>query len=405
MTDDVVPPAAAASDPPSSDLARSLYTALAAGDRDTLDVLLHPDFDGVLADGLPFGLGGSHRGARAMRRDGWGGIAKHFRARAEPERFLGLADGRLLVTGRYTGAGLGGSPLDAAFAHVLTIQDGRIRALVQYTDTARWAEAASPLRTVTLEVSGGIATARLDRPAAANAIDQAMARDLLEVVTRVAEDPAARVLLLAGDGPMFTAGGDIGVFAAAAPERLPALLHRMIDDYHRAIERLTALDTPVVAAVRGAAAGGGLGMVCAADVVVAAEDAVFTVGYGALGLTADGGTTWFLPRLVGMRRAQEMFLLNRRLTATEALELGLVTRIVPAGRVDAEATSIAGRLAAGPTRALGGIRRLLRQSFETGLAAQLADEKASIADVAGSADAHEGIQAFTERREPRFSGR
>ena len=103
----------------------------------------------------------------------------------------------------------------------------------------------------------------------------------------------------------------------------------MIDNFHLAIERLTGIDAPVVAAVRGGAGGGGLGLMYVADIVVAAKDTRFALGYGALGLTADGGNTWFLPRMVGMRRAQELFLLNRRLTAQEALAFGLVSRLVP----------------------------------------------------------------------------
>ena len=128
--------------------------------------------------------------------------------------------------------------------------------------------------------------------------------------------------------------------------------------------------------MRGGAGGGGLGLTYVADIVVAADDARFALGYGALGLTADGGNTWFLPRMVGMRRAQELFLLNRRLTAQEALAFGLVSRLAPDHQVDSEAASLAAKLAAGPTRAFGAVRRMLRQSFETGLSDQLDAEKA-----------------------------
>jgi 2-(1,2-epoxy-1,2-dihydrophenyl)acetyl-CoA isomerase len=391
---------------PSIELVSRLYEALATGDTRTLGALLHPDFHGRLADGMPFGIGGEYEGAAAMRRDGWGAIGRRFTARAEPEHFLPLQDGRLLVTGRYTGRGRrGGGPLDAAFAHLITITDGRIGALEQYTDTARWADAAAPYSTLTLQVAGGIATVRLDRPGNANAINVAMAADLRELATALAGDPSVRVVFLGGNGPMFTAGGDIGLFAATPPAELPPLLRRMIDDYHLALERLTELDAPIVAAVRGSAAGGGLGLVCAADYVVAADDAVFTVGYAGIGLTADGGNSWFLPRLIGMRRAQEMFLLNRRLTAPEALEWGLVNRVVPAEHVDTDAAEVAARLAAGPTRAFGGMRRLLRQSLETDLRGQLAAEKTEIVDIAATPDAAEGIAAFAAHRPPRFTGR
>ncbi|OJY40026.1 MAG: hypothetical protein BGP03_21070 [Pseudonocardia sp. 73-21] len=263
-------------------------------------------------------------------------------------------------------------------------------------------DSAAPFTTLTLDVADGIATVRLDRPDQHNAIDVAMARDLSELATRLAEDPSVRVVLLLGNGPMLTAGGDVPMLAGA--QQLPDVLRRMIDDYHLALERLTELDAPLVVGVRGAAAGGGLGLVGAADYVVAADDAVFTVGYAALGLTADGGNTWFLPRLIGMRRTQEMFLLNRRLTAAEALDWGLVNRTVPSADVDAEARVVAERLANGPTRAFGGMRTLLRQSFESGLRDQLADEKHLIVTASTTPDAREGIAAFAAKRRPSFRG-
>lgn len=399
-----MPPTVAA---PPEQLVRRLYDALADGDRTTLETLLHPDFEATLAAGMPFGIGGTRHGVAAAWDEGWGAIGRHFAVRATPERFLPLTDGRLLVLGRYVGKGRrgGGGAVDASFAHLIAFDSDRVRSLEQHTDTARWAGAAPPFSTLRLRVADGIAAVTLDRPRNGNAIDVAMARDLKELATRLAEDPSVRVVLLGGNGPMFTAGGDIDLFTKTPAAQLPAILRRMIDDYHLALERLVELDAPIVAAVKGAAAGGGLGMVCAADVVVAAEEAVFTVGYGRLGLTADGGNTWFLPRLVGMRRAQEMFLRGRRLTAAEALDWGIVSTVVPTADVDAEARRIAVEIAAGPTSAFGGVRTLLRQSFETGLRDQLAAEKTAIVEVSATADAQEGIAAFGERRRPRFTGR
>jgi len=388
-----------------ADLAHTFYAALAAGDRDQLDVLLHPEFTGRTTEGMPFGIGGDHDSPTAMRRNGWGKIARHFEARAEPERFLDLADGRLLVTGRYRGRGKqGGAPLDAAFAHLIAIDQGRIKSLEQYTDTARWHDAAGPLRTVLLDFTAGVATLRLNRPDHGNAIDTDMAADLAEAATQIAERPDVRAVLIAGNGPNFTVGGDLGLFAETAREQLPNRLRRMIDSYHLAIERLTSIDAPVVAAVRGGAGGGGLGLLYAADIVVAADDARFALGYGALGLTADGGNTWFLPRMVGMRRAQQLFLLNRRLTAQEALEFGLVSRLVASDAVETEAAAVASTLAAGPTRAFGAVRGMLRQSFETGLSDQLDAERESIVAAGSTNDAQEGIAAFIAKRRPQFRG-
>lgn len=388
-----------------ADLARALYDALAAGNRDQLDALLHPKFTGRTAEGMPFGIGGDHDSPAAMRRNGWGAIARHFEARAEPEEFLDLADGRLLVKGRYRGRGKqGGAELDAAFAHVIAIDEGRIKSLEQFTDTARWHDAAGPLRTVLLDFTDGLATLRLNRPDKGNAIDERMAADLAEAATRIAERTDVRAVLIAGNGANFTVGGDLGLFAGTAREQLPNRLRRMIDAYHLAIERLTGIDAPVVAAVRGGAGGGGLGLMYVADIVVAAENARFALGYGALGLTADGGNTWFLPRMVGMRRAQELFLLNLRLTAQEALAFGLVSRLAPDDQVENEAATLAAKLAAGPTRAFGAVRRMLRQSFETGLSDQLDAERESIVVTSATDDAHEGIAAFVAKRHPRFRG-
>lgn len=389
-----------------SDIARALYAALAAGNREQLETLLDPDFVGEIAEGMPFGIGGRHEGASAMRRNGWGAIARHFTARAEPERFLDVGEACLLVTGRYRGEGRhGGASLNAPFAHLITFEGERIARLEQYTDTARWHDAASSFKAVLLEVTDGIATLRLNRPDQGNAINEEMAADLEEASTRIAETSGLRAILIAANGPNFTMGGDVNLFANTPHQELPGKLRRMIDGYHHAINRLTSTDAPVVAAVRGAAAGGGLGLLYSADIVIASNDARFVLGYGALGLTSDGGNTWFLPRMVGMRRAQELFLLNRRLTAQEALEFGLVSRLVPDDAVEAEAMAVAGKLAAGPTQAYGAMRRMLRQSFETALGAQLEAEMQSIVVASRSDDAREGIAAFASRRQPNFRGR
>ena len=387
------------------DIARALYAALAAGNREQLETLLHLDFVGEIAEGMPFGIGGRHEGSSEMRRNGWGAIARHFAARAEPERFLEVGEACLLVTGRYRGEGRhGGASLDASFAHLITFEGDRITRLEQYTDTARWHDAASPFKTVLLDIADGVATLRLNRPDQGNAINEEMAADLEEASTRIAETAGLRAVLISGNGPNFTMGGDVNLFASTPSAELPGKLRRMIDGYHRAIDRLTSIDAPVVVAVRGAAAGGGLGLLYIADIVIASTDARFALGYGALGLTSDGGNTWFLPRMVGMRRAQELFLLNRRLSAQEALEFGLVSRLVSDDSVEAEAIAVARELAAGPTRAFGAMRRMLRQSFETSLGAQLEAEMQSIVDASRSDDAREGIAAFAARRRPVFKG-
>jgi len=387
------------------DTARRLYQALEDGDRATLDEILDPDFVGELADGMPFGIGGEHRGADAMRRSGWGGIARHFAARAEPADIVGLDDGRLLVTGRYRGTGRrGGGHLDAGFAHVLTFANGRISALRQYTDTARWTAAAPPFSTLTVDVSDGVARVRMNRPARANAVNAAMGADLARLATALADDDSVRAVTLSGNGGIFTVGGDIAEFSTIDPAELPVRLDHMVVDLHRAVDGLTSLAAPLVAGVNGACAGAGLSLVGAADIVVAGEDASFSVGYTAIGLTGDGGISWTLPRLIGLRRAQELFLTQRRLTAAEALDWGLVTSVVPADEVDATVAAIADRLATGPTAAYGTVRRLFGRTFDSGLREHLAAEQRCITHAAATQDFIEGVTAFVEKRRPRFTG-
>ncbi|HUR75013.1 MAG TPA: enoyl-CoA hydratase-related protein [Sporichthya sp.] len=396
--------ASSASPDPDEQLVRQLYDAITSGDTAALQALLHPDFRGVIADGMPAG-GGVHDGPEAMWEDGWKQIGRAYAAGPKPTEMTALVDGRLLVSGRYAGHGRrGGGPLDAAYTHVFSFTDGRISGLEQVSDTARWRDAASPFRTMTLEVTDGVATVTLNRPDLGNAIDVAMTDDLLELSTRLARDPEVRCVLLRARGP-FTVGGDMRFLGPQAPDERAATLHRMIGDYHVALDRLSALDAPMVAAVTGAAAGGGLGLVHAADIVISADDAAFALGYAALGMTSDGANTWYLPRTVGLRRAQQLFLLNKRLTAAEALEWGLITAVVPAAEVDAEAARIAAQIAAGPTKAFAGMRRLLRESYDSSLADQLAAELREVDVVARTQDLNEGMSAFAARRRPEFRGR
>jgi 2-(1,2-epoxy-1,2-dihydrophenyl)acetyl-CoA isomerase len=396
--------------PTAQELAAELYRALTAGDRDSLSRLLHPRFEGHTTEGLPLGLGGTYPGPEEMRRQFWGRIGASFEARAEPGEFSPLEDGRLLVRGRYTGkATATGAPLDAEFIHLLSFADGRIIGLIQLTDSARWNQALAgeeaTLTAVQFTVSDGLGMIRLNRPQARNAVNQAMAEELREVALRCAARPDLRALLIAGNGPAFTVGGDISVFAHAGASELPGLLHRMTTAYHEALHILSRLDAPVVTAVHGAVAGGGLGLLHAADIALAAEGTKFVAGFTALGLSGDGGSSWFLPRLAGPRRAAEFYLGERVLDAAEAAEWGLVSRVVPAAALEDEARSLAARLASGPTRAYGEIRRLLRDSWSATLPEQLHAETEALARTAASADAGRGIAAFRAKSAPTFQGR
>jgi 2-(1,2-epoxy-1,2-dihydrophenyl)acetyl-CoA isomerase len=251
----------------------------------------------------------------------------------------------------------------------------------------------------------GVATIRLTRPEAGNAIDPRFTEDLDEATFRAAEDPAVRAVLLCADGPRFSVGGDLAVLGDLEPDTLPDVLRQMIDTYHLALERLTEIDAPVVTAVRGAAAGGGLGMLHVADVVVIDEAASLALGYGALGLVADGLNSWYLPRTVGLRRAQELFLLNRPFTGAEAVTWGLATEAVPADDVEERAAALARRLAAGPTRAMGRMKRLLREAHCTTLPTQSRAEVVAMIDAAADEDATAGVPAFRAGHRPVFRGR
>lgn len=259
-------------------------------------------------------------------------------------------------------------------------------------------------RTLSVHAGGGLVTITLARPDHANALDDVLVGELAEVTTGLSEDRSVRAVLLRGAGPTFCAGGDIELLASAPAEGLAELVARHVGRFQQTVERLAALEVPVVAAVRGAAAGGGLALVAAADLVVAADDAVFTAGYGGIGMSPDGGLTASLPRVIGLRRSQEMLLTGRLVSAGEALRWGLVTRIFPALRLEVEAVALARSLAQDPTGRHGRVRRQMHPSRGTRWHDHLDEEARTMVDVAGSVDAAEGIKAFRDRRRPRFTG-
>lgn len=394
-------------------LAQDLYRALAEGDRAVLERLLHPDFVGHGTEGLPFDLGGEYRGATAIRRDFWGKIAKNFIAKAQPEAFHALDDGRLLVHGRYCGeARAGGGKLDAEFIHLLRFENGKIIGLHQLTDSERWTQAVrtdqaatGQWQTLEFDILDGLATLRLNRPGVHNAMNATMASELNEVAQLCANDSSIRAILVTGNGKSFTVGGDLAFLSQAKDGELPGLLRAMTGPYHEALRTLSRLNVPIVAAVHGAAAGGGLGLMYCADIVVAADNTKIALGFGSLGLSMDGSNSWFLPRIVGMRKAAELFLEERVLNATEALAWGLVTRVVPLAELPEHALACATRLAKGPTRAYGEVRRLYRESLGATLAEQLGAETEALSRTALTADATEAIASFVAKRKPLFHGR
>ena len=260
---------------------------------------------------------------------------------------------------------------------------------------------------ILLERAGGVATLTLNRPEALNTLDFTMMDALVAHTAALAADDALRVVVVRGAGKHFMAGGDLHSFAqrlADAPEARRAEFQRLIERLHASIEHLHRMPHPVIARVHGAVAGFGLSLMCACDLAIASDDAYFTSAYRHIGLTPDGGGTWALPRMVGMRKAMEILLLGERFDAGEALRIGLVNKVVPAAELDAAVDAWVASLAHGPVTAIRNAKRLAREGSDRPLSAQLQAEAASFAQCASTPDFVEGISAFIAKRKPRWNG-
>ncbi len=258
--------------------------------------------------------------------------------------------------------------------------------------------------TLRFEAADGVARIMLDRPDAANAFTPGMCRDLFDAAVACDERDDVRAVLLTGAGKMFSAGGDLRFFKAQG-DGLGTALRTMTADLHAAVATFARMDAPVVCAVNGMAAGAGFSLAASCDYVIAGASARFTLAYTAAGLSPDGSATWFLPRLVGLRRARELMLTNRMLSADEARDLGIVDRVVADDALAEEAATQAALFAAGPTKAFGATKRLLQETWANGLETQTDRESRSIAGLSRTGDAREGIDAFVAKRRPDFKGR
>ncbi len=256
---------------------------------------------------------------------------------------------------------------------------------------------------VLLRQEGAVAIITLNRPEVLNALSMEMSELLCEICWRVEADASVRAVLVHGAGKGFQAGGDIASFHREI-DRIGAHAGRMIDTYHVAVRTLVRMPKPVVGQLHGAVAGAGFSLAMNLDLAIAAEGTMFTLAYANLGTSPDGGSTFFLPRLVGRRRAMEIALLSNRFDAAKALELGLVNRVVPADQLDAEAMALATKLASGPTQAFARTKELIDQSFENDLATQLEAERVNFVASTATADFREGVAAFVEKRKPQFKG-
>jgi len=251
-------------------------------------------------------------------------------------------------------------------------------------------------------VKDHVATITMNRPERSNALTIRMIENLLEMVSACEEDREVRVLVLTGAGRAFCAGGDVEF--AEHLETVSQHLRRLLASFHIAISRMNRMSKPVIAAVNGVAAGAGMSLAMACDMAVAADSARFTMAYSKIGATPDGSSTYFLPRLVGVRRALELTYTNRVLTAREAEAWGLVNRVVPDAELPATVNALAAELAAGPTLALGRAKRLFLMSGHESLETQMENETQLIALSSKTADFREGIAAFAEKRQPIFRG-
>jgi 2-(1,2-epoxy-1,2-dihydrophenyl)acetyl-CoA isomerase len=248
---------------------------------------------------------------------------------------------------------------------------------------------------------GAVLTLTLNRPDSYNAFTRNLHTELHAALVDEAADPAVRAVVVTGAGKGFCAGQDIREFT----ELSSSIRDALEETYHVNVRALRALEKPVIAAVNGAAAGAGLSLACACDVRVASDAATFVPGFIGIGLVPDSGGTWFVHRLLGYARAFEWMCTNRRLSAMEALEWGLVAEILPAAEFDERVAEIAARWAALPTRAVALTKQLLDHAAAAALDVQLALE-AQLQELAtGTADFREGVDAFLEKRSPTFSGR
>lgn len=253
-----------------------------------------------------------------------------------------------------------------------------------------------------VERAGHVLTLTFNRPDAGNSIDLGLSQAFLDAVIEADEDDSIRCVVLTGAGKMFCAGGDVASFAGAG-DKVPALLKHLTARLHIAMAHLARMNKPLVCSVNGAAAGIGLSLATLGDIVLGARASSYSFAYTAIGLTPDGGASWLLPRLIGLRRTQEMVFTNRRLTSEEAFAMGLITRVVEDAELANETAAMATKLAGSATRALGRVRNLLLSSFENGYDTQMELEARAIATSGRDAEGREGIAAFLAKRKPNFS--
>ncbi len=268
-------------------------------------------------------------------------------------------------------------------------------------------DTGTTFETVNLSIdSDGVATIELNRPQALNAWNQQFGRDLLAALRQAGEDDAARAVMITGAGRAFSSGADLKDFGVElTPEGRPNVYKMLTERYHPIMHAIRELPLPVVACVNGAAAGIGCSLALCCDLVIAAQSSYFLLAFVNIGLVPDGGSSLFVPTRVGMARAAEMAMLGERIPAAQALEWGLINRVVPDEQLAEQAGELARGLAAGPTGSYAGTKRLLNSWLYTRMDEQLELEARLQQEKAGSDDFVEGATAFVEKRPARFSGK
>jgi 2-(1,2-epoxy-1,2-dihydrophenyl)acetyl-CoA isomerase len=267
-------------------------------------------------------------------------------------------------------------------------------------------EQSSELESVDVRVADGVATIELNRPQALNAWNAQLGADLLAALRGAADDDAVRALLITGAGRAFSSGADLKDMSGdMTAEGRPDVYKTLTERYHPIMHAIREVPKPVLAAVNGPAVGIGCSLALCCDLIVAAESAYFLLAFGNIGLVPDGGSSLFVPTRVGFARANELSMLGEKLGAAQALEWGLINRVVADERLREEAAALAARLAAGPTRSYAGTKRQLNNWLYSRMDEQLELEALIQQEMAGSEDFVEGAMAFVQKRQARFSGR
>ncbi len=261
--------------------------------------------------------------------------------------------------------------------------------------------AAPAYESLLFEQSGPIARIILNRPDAANGMNDTLLRELADAAKRC-DVPGIKVVTLTGAGRFFSAGGDLKAVATSplAPGRY---IKGIADDVHKAISTFARMDAVLITVVNGVAAGAGFSLAVGGDLVLAAASSSFMMAYTKAGLSPDGGASYYLPRLIGLRRTQELMLTNRRLSAEEAVQWGLVNEVVDDANLAARADELARQIASGPTASQSAVKKLLLATFTNGIEVQMELEGRLIAENADSPDGREGIDAFLNKRAPKFA--